>query len=137
MKSLQKEMEKQKGKAARDIASEVIKKAEEINGVKVVSEKVEGLEMKDLRVLADNIRDRLGSGIIALASVKDGQASFVGMVTKDLTDRYSANKILKEIASATGGKAGGKPELAQGGTKDIRNLDSALKSVYGFIKAVR
>ena len=135
MKGLHNEKERLKGKAAKDISAEIIEKAMDIGGVKVVSEKIEGLEQKDLRVLADHIRDRLGSGIIVLASVKDGQASFVGMVTKDLTDRYSAGEILKGVASATGGKAGGKPELAQGGTKNMDALDSALKSVYDLIKS--
>lgn len=130
LKQLQKEKEKLKGKATEDISATIAMKVVVIEGIKIISEKVEGLKQKDLRILADNIRDRIGSGVIILASVVGKEASFVGMVTKDLKHRFSADKILKEVADMTGGKAGGRAELAQGGTKDISRLNEALKNVY-------
>ena len=80
------------------------------------------------------MRDRLGSGIIVLTSVTDGQAAIVGAVTKDLTDKYHAGDIVKNISKTAGGKGGGKPDMAQGGTKDIEKLDAALASVYDIVK---
>ncbi|MEW6675762.1 MAG: alanine--tRNA ligase [Nitrospirota bacterium] len=132
---LKKEVKKLKGRAASGSSSLIIENVRAIEGIKVVAHRVDGLEQKDLRVLADNIRDKIGSGILILASVKDGQASFVAMVTKDLINRFSAGAILKEVAAAAGGRGGGRPEIAQGGTKEIEKLDKALESVYDIIKS--
>jgi alanyl-tRNA synthetase len=134
LKTLQREKEKLKGEAVRDRAIEAVKGARTLDGVKVVSYRVDGLHQKDLRSLADNVRDRLGSGIIVLASAKDNQASFVAMVTKDLKERFNAGEILKKVAAASGGRGGGKAEMAQGGTKQIDKLDSALSSVYDIVR---
>lgn len=134
MKEQAKEIEELKSKIAIQRSQSLIEKARLINGTKVLSCRVDGLEQKDLRTLADNIRDRLGSCILVLASVKDGQASMIAMVSKELIKKYNAGEILKEVANITGGKAGGRPDMAQGGTKDIKNLDKALESVYDLIK---
>jgi alanyl-tRNA synthetase len=136
LKEKEKEIEAFKSKAAAGSSSSIIEKAKEIGGVKVVVYRVDGMESKDLRVLADNVRDRVGSGIIVIASVFEGLASIIAMVTKDLTDKYSAGGILKQVAAACGGKGGGKSDMAQGGTKDIEKLDKALESVYDLIKIV-
>lgn len=130
IKALRKEKEKAVGGAVKDMASDIVRAAREAGGVKVVSASVEGLEQKDLRSLADSVRDKIGSGVIVLASIKDEQASLLAMVTPDLTGRFSADKILKAIASETGGRGGGKPELAQGGTKNIDALKAALEKVF-------
>jgi alanyl-tRNA synthetase len=79
------------------------------------------------------VREGLGSGILLLASVKEDQASMVAMVTKDLTPRFSAGKLLQRVASEAGGKGGGKPDLAQGGTKELSRLDNALESLYDLV----
>jgi len=100
----------------------------------VISHRVDELEQKDLRTLADTLRDRIGSGIIFITSVKDSQASMLAVVTKDLVGRFSAGEILKEIAAMTGGRGGGKAEMAQGGTSRLDALDSAVESVYGIIR---
>jgi alanyl-tRNA synthetase len=134
MKDMDKEIESLKAKAAAQSSSSIIEKAKEIGGTKVLSCRMDNLEQKDLRVLADNVRDRLGSGIIVLASAKDGQASMVAMVTSDLTKKYNAGEILKKVAALAGGKGGGKAEMAQGGTKEIEKLDKALEAVYDLIK---
>jgi alanyl-tRNA synthetase len=113
-----------------DLASSV----RDVEGVKVLACRADGLEQKDLRTLSDSLRDRLGSGVFVLASVKDDQASMVAVVTRDLSKRFNAGKILKEVAELAGGKGGGKSEMAQGGTKETGRLDSALEAVYGIVK---
>jgi alanyl-tRNA synthetase len=133
MKDLEKQLETLKGKSAAENSGQIVKTAREINGVKVVAHRIDGIAAQDLRVLADNVRDTMGSGILVLASVRDDQASLIAMVTKDLAQRYSAGAILKEIAAAAGGKGGGKPDTAQGGTKEISQLDKALESLYDII----
>jgi alanyl-tRNA synthetase len=134
MKELQRESEKLKGATFKDVSAELIGNAVSVNGVKVVAAKLDGIAQKDLRGLADSVRDRLGSGVIVLASVLEEQAALVAMVTKDLTKKYNAGKILKAVADAAGGRGGGKPDMAQGGTKELQRLDSALESVYDIVK---
>lgn len=131
---LEKEIETIKGKTAAKDSLSIIEHAKKINGITVLSHRIDGIELKDLRILADNVRDRIGSGIIFIAATKDGQASMVAMVTKDLTERFNAGKILKEVAAIAGGSGGGKPEMAQGGTKDIEKLDTAIESVYEIVQ---
>ncbi|HMK56080.1 MAG TPA: alanine--tRNA ligase [Dissulfurispiraceae bacterium] len=134
MKDREKEVEALKGKLSSHSSSSLLDLVREVGGVKVLSCRVDNLEQKDLRVLADNVRDRLGSGIIVIASAKDGQASIVAMVTKDLTKQFSAGEILKNMATVAGGRGGGKPDMAQGGTKELDKLDSALEYVYALVK---
>ncbi len=134
MKAIEKEMEALKSKMASQSSSSIVDNAKEIDGVKVLVHRLDNLEQKDLRVLADNVRDRLGSGIIVMASAKDGQASILAMVTNDLVKRFSAGDILKKVAATAGGRGGGKAEMAQGGTKEIEKLDKALDSVYDLVK---
>lgn len=134
MKEQAKEIEELRFKVAVQKSLSLIEKVRIIDGTKVLACRVDDLEQKDLRTLADNIRDRLGSCILVLASVKDGQASMIAMVSKELSKKYNAGEILKEVASIAGGKAGGRPDMAQGGTKDIKNLDKALESVYDLVK---
>jgi len=134
IKSLEKEIQKLKTGSTRDVISDAVKDAFELNGVKIVKLRLDGLNTNELRLLADTMRDRLKSGIIVVSSVIDSQAAIVCMVTKDLKDRYNAGEIVKSISSIAGGKGGGKPEMAQGGTKDVEKLDNALESIYDIIK---
>jgi alanyl-tRNA synthetase len=131
IKSLEKELEKIKSAGAQDTAKELIGRARELDGVKVVSEKVSGFSQKELRELADGIRDRLGSGVIVLASE---EGALLAMVTKDLTKKLKAGEILGQVAAIAGGRGGGKPELAQGGTKETDKLDSAIQKVYDIVE---
>ncbi len=132
------EIESFKAKIASDKASSVVASAKDIGGIKVISYKVDDLEQKDLRVLADNVRDRIGSGIIVLASLKNSQVSMLVMVTKDLIKNFHAGEILKASAEIAGGKGGGKPEMAQGGIaklEDASLLSKALESVYDIVRS--
>ena len=133
-KTLEKEIQKLKTGSSMDTISEILKDSYELDGVKIVKVRQDGLNPNELRLLADNIRDRLKSGVILVSSVVDSQAAIVCMVTKDLKDRYNAGEIVKSISKIAGGKGGGKPEMAQGGTKDIEKLDNALESLYDIVK---
>jgi alanyl-tRNA synthetase len=134
VRQLQREHERLKGAAMKDASGDIIASARDIDGMKVISHRLDGLSSKDLRALADRVRDKLDSGVIVLASVKDAQASLVSMVTADLTGRVKAGDIIGEVARASGGRGGGKPDMAQGGTRDMEKLDSALESVYDIIR---
>lgn len=134
LKGFEKEVEKLKVRTLAKDFSSIIEEARVIDGIKVISCRIDGLDAKDLRTLADNIRDKVRSGIIFIASAKNGQASFISMVTKDLIDRFDAAALMKRVSSIAGGKGGGKREMAQGGTSHIERLDRAIKSVYDLIK---
>jgi len=134
IRTLEKDIEVIKGKAAAKDSLAISKHARKVNGVTVLSYRIDGVELKDLRILADNVRERIGSGIIFIASAKDRQASMVAMVTKDRIERFDAGKILKKVAAIVGGSGGGGPEMAQGGTKNLEKLDKALESVYDIVR---
>ncbi len=134
MRALEREREAIKFKAVSQDSSFILEGARKIGGVTVVSHRVDDLDQKDMRILADSLRDRIGSGILFITSVKDGRASMLAMVTKDLTDRFNAGEILKEIAALTGGKGGGKADMAQGGTNEVGGLDKAVESVYDIVE---
>lgn len=134
MKELERELERLKGRAAAENSASLIAGAREVNGIKVVSARADGLAKKDLRVLADNLKEKLGSGVVVLASVSNGEAAILSMVTNDLTNKVKAGALLKEVALLAGGRGGGKPELAEGGTKELEKLDKALEAVYDLVK---
>jgi alanyl-tRNA synthetase len=134
MKTIERERDAIRLKATAKDSSSILEQARRINGITVLSHRVDDLEQKDLRMFADAVRDKVGSGVIFVASVKDGQASMLAMVTKDLSDRLSAGDLLKEIAAMTGGRGGGKAEMAQGGTGNLEGLDKALESVYDIVE---
>jgi alanyl-tRNA synthetase len=135
LRTLQREQDKLKGAAIKDASGSIIDKARTVGNVKLIVERVDGLSPKDLRSLADNLRDRLQSGVIVIASEFEGQASLLAMVTKDLTDQHKAGEILRQVAAAAGGRGGGKPDMAQGGTKELDKLDAALARVEEFMTA--
>ena len=107
-----------------------------LNGATVVAEKVEGLDSKQLRVLADSLRNKFGSAVIVIASVNDSNVSIISAVSKDLTAKVQAGKLVGEVAKAVGGKGGGRPDMAEGAGKDPRALSSALASVYEKVGAL-
>jgi alanyl-tRNA synthetase len=126
-KELEKELEKLKSKMAGEGAGDLVSQAREISGVKVIASVVGGLDMKSLRDMADGLRDKLGSGVVALGSDGGGKVSLVCMVTKDLVDRLRAGDIIKEAAAIVGGSGGGRPDMAQAGGKDPSRLPEAME----------
>jgi len=95
-------------------------------GTKLIARRVEGLDKAGLRTMSDQLRDRLKSGIVVLGAEQDGKALFVVGVTKDLTERFHAGNIVKELAPIVGGKGGGRPDFAEAGGKDPAALDALL-----------
>jgi len=134
IKSLEKEVQKLKTGSSRDIINDAINSAITFDNAKIISLRQDNMNLNELRLLSDNIRDRLKSGIIVTVSVSEGQASIVCMVTKDLTNKFHAGNIMKKLSAIAGGKGGGKPELAQGGTKDIEKLETALRNLKNIIE---
>lgn len=113
---------------------EMVRNAKTINGIVVVSEKIdlpEGVELKDV---GDQLRKQLKSGIGVLATLSNGQIQFVCVVTDDLTSQYPAGTLIKEVAGTAGGSGGGRPHLATAGAKNTEKLESALQKVYELIQ---
>ncbi len=100
----------------------------ERKGIKLVSQKLEEIDLEALRSYADNLKQKIGSGIIFLASAADDRAWLVVAVTADLTQKLQANKIIKEIAPVIGGGGGGRADFAQAGGNQPQNIDLALKA---------
>ncbi len=107
-----------------------------MNGATVLAEKVEGLDSKQLRTIADSLRNKWGSAVVVIASVNDSNVSIIGAVSKDLTAKVQAGKLVGEVAKAIGGKGGGRPDMAEGAGKDVKRLPSALENVYQTIRAL-
>jgi len=133
----QKVLEKQIATFQKQLASsqgdELTNQAKEVRGVKLLATEVKDVGAKDLRDLADKLKDKLGSAVIVLAVVSGDKVSLVAGVTKDLTDKYQAGKILNHVAIQVGGKGGGRSDMAQGGGTDPSGLDAALASVADLI----
>jgi len=133
-RALKKEIERLKTTVVATDGSDIDSSIREVDGVRILARRQDGLSPAELRTLSDRLKDRVKSGIILLASVHDGQAALLCSVTKDLQDRFHAGEILRKVASACGGRGGGKPHMAQGGTKETGKLDKALDMVYDIVK---
>ena len=104
-----------------------------MNGIRVLAARMDGLDMDTLRSTVDHFKDKLGSGVVLLASVVDGKVALALGVTKDLTARYKAGDLVKKVAAVCGGSGGGKPEMATAGGKDVEQVDAALASLAGLL----
>jgi alanyl-tRNA synthetase len=129
-RALEKQLAELEARLARGRAEELVGAARQVGGVAVVTGRVDGLDAEGLRALADTLRDRLGSGVVCVGGVADGKVNIVSAVTKDLTKRISAGKIVQEVAAAVGGRGGGRADLAQGGGPETGRLDAALQLAY-------
>nr|MBI3614578.1 alanine--tRNA ligase [Nitrospirota bacterium] len=132
LKDKERELEQVKLKLASGSGSEA--QVRTIQGVTVHAQRADGMEGGELRTLADRLRDKLGSGVIALGSAKEGKASLLVVVTKDLTGRVRAGDLIREMAAAIGGTGGGRPEMAQAGGKNPEGLNTALEKVFGLVE---
>jgi alanyl-tRNA synthetase len=111
-------------------------KVKEVKGVKVLAHRVDNLERAQLRTLVDQLRDKIGSGVVVLGSASNGDVSLIVGVTKDLTSRIQAGKVIGPVAQKVGGKGGGRPDLAEAGGKDAAALDAALAEVYTVVETL-
>ena len=136
IRRLRKELEQVRMKSAASAVSFAADHVQEANGIKVLTQRVDNLERNQMRTLVDNMRNKLGSGVVVLGSVQDGKVALIVGVTKDLTQRVQAGKIIAEVAKAVGGKGGGRPDLAEAGGSQPGALDSALKSSVDVVRAL-
>ena len=134
IKTLKKEKQALLDKLASGHGKDLLQEAQEINGIMVLSQKVEAPDVGALRKLMDDLRSKIKSGVILLGCEQKGKAMLILYVSKDLHDRFTAPALIKEVAREIGGSGGGRPELAQAGGPDVKKLDNALEKIKEIIK---
>jgi alanyl-tRNA synthetase len=108
-----------------------------VEGIQVLAQRVDSLDRGQLRTLVDNLRNQLGSGVVVLGSAQeDGKVALIAGVTKDLTGRLPAGKIIGPLAQKVGGSGGGRPDMAEAGGKDVAALSGALASAPEVVRAL-
>ena len=135
-KKLRKELDAQQMKSAAAQAGDLLDQARDIKGVRVLSARVEGVSRPAMRQMVDQLRARLGSGVIALGAVSDGKAALIIGVTKDLTARLDAGKIVRQAAELMEGSGGGRKDLAEAGGKNPDKLDECVNAVPGIVESM-
>jgi alanyl-tRNA synthetase len=132
-KELEKEIDSLNSRLATKDLSDLFKKVKEIKGIRVLATVVDAADVKTLRDFGDKLRDKIQSGIILIGSKAGDNAMLLCLVTKDLTDKYHAGNIIKEIAPIVGGSGGGRPDMAQAGGPKPEKLKQALKKLQEII----
>jgi alanyl-tRNA synthetase len=133
-KELEKEIEKLRGQFEKDRIPGLLSKKQNVDGASLVISQVDGVDGKQLRDIADQLKEKLGSGVVVLASAGDAIVNLVASVSKDLTKKYHAGNIVKELAAMVGGGGGGRPDFAQAGGKDPAKIDAALKRAEELVR---
>jgi len=136
IKRLTRELDQARMKSASSSAANVGDKIKDVKGVKVLAHRVDNLERAQLRTLVDQLRDKIGSGVVVLGSASNGNVALIVGVTKDLTSRVQAGKVIGPVAQKVGGKGGGRPDLAEAGGKDASALDAALDGAYAVVEGL-
>ena len=136
IKRLQRELDQVRMKSASSSVASTGEKIKDVRGIKVLAHRVDNLERPQLRTLADQLRDKLGSGVVVLGSATNGTVSLIVSVTKDLTGRIQAGKVIGPVAQKVGGRGGGRPDMAEAGGKDPQALDAALAEVYTVVDSL-
>ena len=128
-RQLEKEIERLTAKLASARSDDLLGQVIEVNGVKVLAAQLEGVEAKSLRDSIDQLKNKLGSGVVILMTAQGDKVSVAAGVTKDLTARIKAGDLVRELASQLDGKGGGRPDMAQGGGTNVQAMPAVLKSV--------
>jgi alanyl-tRNA synthetase len=136
IKRLTRELDQVRMKSAAASTANIGERVKEVKGVKVLAHRVDNLERGQLRTLVDQLRDKIGSGVVILGSASDGNVALIVGVTKDLTNRVQAGKVIGPVAQKVGGKGGGRPDLAEAGGKDASALDAALDGAYEVVEGM-
>jgi alanyl-tRNA synthetase len=136
IKRLARELDQARMKSASSSTANIGDKIKDVKGVKVLTHRVDNLERAQMRTLIDQLRDKIGSGVVVLGSASNGTVSLIVGVTKDLINKLQAGKVIAPVAQKVGGKGGGRPDLAEAGGKDAAALDGALDSVYGVVESL-
>ncbi|HYR96837.1 MAG TPA: alanine--tRNA ligase, partial [Candidatus Binatus sp.] len=134
-RELEKRIAELQGKLAGGASRDLLADARHVDGITVLATRVEGLDDKGLREMADRLRDRIKSGVVVLGATQGERAILLAAVTKDLTGRFHAGNIIKQLAPLVGGGGGGRPDFAQAGGKDPARLDEALAAAYDLLGA--
>ena len=132
-KNLEKELQTLKAKLASVSINDWLQEAKEVGGIRILSKIVEGVDAKSLRDTVDQLKNKLGTSAVILASVDDGKIALVAGVSKDATSVIKAGDIVRHVALQIGGKGGGRPDMAQGGGTNVDELPLAMKSVFSII----
>ena len=134
MKKLRRELDEIRMKSAAGGLDEALSHAVDVKGVKLVTLRADSLERGQLRTLVDNLKQKLGEGVVVLASAQpEGKVALIAGVTPALTKRIQAGKLVGGVAKLLGGSGGGKPEIAEAGGKDQKQIDAALKAAPGIV----
>ena len=133
-RELEKDLERLKGRLAASQGDDLAAQAEEVNGLKVLAAKLDGVDPKRLRDTVDQLKNKLGSAAVVLATVHGDKVSLVAGVTSDYVDRIEAGPLANFVAQQVGGRGGGRPDLAQAGGNDPSKIDQAIRSVPNWIK---
>jgi len=135
-KQVEKQLEAAQRKTAVGKLDALLEHKRTVKDVAVLSAQVEGLTREGLRELVDPLRQKMGSGVFVLAAIEDGRVALLSSVTKDLTNRIHAGRLIQSVAKDLGGQGGGRPDLAEAGGKDTSNLKSALDRVYAVVEGM-
>jgi alanyl-tRNA synthetase len=133
IRRLKKELDQARMKSAASAVQSIDQQVREVKGIKVLAHRSDNLDRSQLRTLVDNLRNKLGSGVVVLGSATDGKVALIVGVTKDLTSKVQAGKVVGAVAQKVGGKGGGRPDLAEAGGTDATALDSALDAAYDVV----
>ena len=133
-KKTEKELQQLKEKAAMQAGSDLAKSAVEINGVLTIVKRLDDVETKSLRVMVDDLKNQLGSAVIAFASEADGKVNLIVGVTQDLTSRVKAGELVNLMAQQVGGKGGGRPDMAMAGGSQPEHIANALTACSDWLK---
>jgi alanyl-tRNA synthetase len=133
-KKLEKELQQLKSKLAASAGSDLVSQAIEVNGVKALAARLDDVEVKSLRDMLDQLKNKLGSGVVLLAAVNGDKVNLIAGVTKDLVGQYKAGDLVKIAAEKVGGKGGGRPDMAQAGGTDPSGVAEALALVETYIQ---
>jgi len=135
MRQVEKQLDQLKEKLAGSLSQDLAAQAKNIAGIQVLTAKVDGMDTKSLRTTVDQLKNKLGSAVIALGIINEGKASVVAGVTKDHMNQIKAGELVSMIAAQIGGKGGGRPDLAEAGGNQPENLARALESVYPWVES--
>ena len=133
-KELEKELAQFKQKLASAAGADLVSQAVDYNGVKALIANLEGVEAKSLRGMVDDLKNKMGSGIILLATASDDKVSLIAGVTKDLIGKVKSGELVNVAAQEVGGKGGGRPDMAQAGGSQPENIEAALKAAQSWLK---
>ena len=133
-RQLEKDLERLKSRLAATQGDDLLAQATEVEGLKVLAARLDDVDSKGLRATADQLKNKLGSAVVVLATVQNEKVSLVAGVTADYTDRVAAGPLVNFVAQQVGGRGGGRPDMAQAGGNEPENVNQAISSVAGWVR---